>query len=472
MQFRREADLPCSASEAFEWHAREGAFERLAPPWDHLEVVSRTGSGIEEGSTIRLKLRKFGLRKEWLAKISERMDGVSFKDVQVEGPFARWEHCHAFTDTGSASSLLEDRIEYALPGGSFVNSLAGNQVRSELDRVFRYRHEITRSDLEIWTQYRNQSRLNVLISGGYGFIGSRLGSFLSSQGHKVAILSRSPKADDVGWDPDAGMIACDQLEGFDAVIHLAGENLASGRWNERRKARLWKSRVDATKLLIQALKRVKRPPKAFICASGIGYYGNRGDDVIREGEPLGKGFLAELCQAWEAEAMAGEGVFDRVLRLRTGVVIDAKGGALGKMLLPFKMGLGGALGNGAQWMPWIALEDWIGSVYHLLMGEGRGPFNLVSPDPATSRDFGKCLGSALSRPAFMDVPAPVLKLLLGEFAEEGLLSSCRAYPAALESSGYRFKYPNLGDALRFTLGRQRERRPEEGVSQEGSEIDS
>jgi len=453
MQFRREVDLPCSASEAFEWHARDGAFERLAPPWDQLEIISRTGSGIEEGSTIRLKLRKFGIGKEWLAKISDRLDGAYFKDVQVEGPFSRWEHCHAFKESESSPCLLEDRIDYALPGGSFVNALAGSRVRSELDRVFSYRHEITKSDLEFWIRYKNQDRLNVLISGGYGFIGSRLSAFLSSQGHKVAALSRSPKAGDVGWDPDKGDIASDQLEGFDAVIHLAGENLASGRWNEKRKIRLWKSRVDATRLLVQALKRVNGRPKTFICASGIGYYGDRGDEVVREGDPLGQGFLAELCQAWESEAIAAEEAFDRSLRLRTGVVLDAKGGALGKMLLPFKMGLGGALGKGSQWMPWIALEDWIGSVYHLLMEGESGPFNLVSPNPVSSRDFARTLGTVLKRPAFMDVPAPILKLLFGEFADEGLLSSCRAYPAALESSGYQFRYPDLGDALRLTLGR-------------------
>jgi len=452
MQFRRESDLPCSAREAFEWHARDGAFERLAPPWDRLEVVSRTGSGIDEGSTIRLRLRKFGIGKEWLAKISDRQEGAYFKDVQVEGPFARWEHCHAFKESESDSCLLEDQIDYALPGGPIVNAIAGSRVRSELDRVFSYRHEITKSDLEFWIRYKNQERLNVLISGGYGFIGSRLSSFLRSQGHKVAILSRSPRVGDVGWDPDGGGIASDQLEGFDAVIHLAGENLAAGRWTEKRKTRLWKSRVEATQFLVEAFKRVKRRPRTFICASGIGYYGDRGDEVVREGEPLGQGFLAGLCQAWESEAIAAEDAFDRTFRLRTGVVLDAKGGALGKMLLPFRMGLGGALGKGSQWMSWIALEDWIGSVYHLLMEGASGPFNLVSPNPVTSRDFARTLGSVLERPAFMDVPAPILKLLLGEFADEGLLSSCRAYPAALELSGYRFRYPDLGDALRLTLG--------------------
>ncbi len=453
MQFRREVVLPCSAREAFEWHAREGAFERLAPPWDRLEILSRSGNGIDEGSTIRLKLRKLGISKEWIAKISECLDGVYFKDIQVKGPFAKWEHTHSFEESGSSNAVLADEIEYALPGGPIGGWLGNDRVRSELERVFRYRHEITKSDLTLWDRYRNRKRLNILISGGHGFIGSRLSVFLRSQGHTVAVLSRTPKTGDVGWDPSSGSISRDQLEGFDAVIHLAGENLASGRWNAQRKERLWKSRVDGTKLLVQALGQVKRRPSAFISASGIGYYGDSGDHVARETEPLGEGFLAELCQAWESEALVLESYVENVIRLRTGVVLDARGGALAKMLLPFKLGLGGALGVGTQWMPWIALEDWIGSVYHLLMEEKTGPFNLVAPNPVTSREFARTLGAVLSRPAFMDVPAPVLRLVLGEFADEGLLSSCRAYPSALESSGYQFRHPDIGDALRITLGR-------------------
>ena len=453
MRFKREVSLPCSASEAFDWHARGGAFERLVPPWDRLEILSKSGTGLEENSTIRLQLRKLGFRKEWVALISERLEGVYFKDVQLKGPFAKWEHKHAFKGADASTSILTDEIEYALPGGSLVNSFAGGHVQSILERTFWYRHEITRSDLDLWDRYRDRSRLKILISGGYGFLGSRLSAFLRTQGHSVAALTRSPKKNDVGWDPASGTVAKDGLEGFDAVIHLAGESLASGRWSGQRKTQLWKSRVDATKLLVQALGGAKRPPRAFICASGIGYYGDCGNQLVRETDPLGTGFLAELCQAWEAESIEAESILDRVVRIRTGVVMDAGGGALGEMLPPFSMGLGGALGRGNQWMPWIALEDWIGSVYHLLMEEEAGAFNLVSPNPVTSREFAKSLGSVLNRPAFMSVPAPILRLMFGEFANEGLLSSCRAHPAKLQSSGYQFKYPNVGDALRLTLGR-------------------
>ncbi len=453
MRFRREVLLPCSASEAFDLHAREGAFERLAPPWDRLEILSKTGTGLEENSTILLQLRKLGFRKEWLAVISECSDGVYFKDVQVRGPFAKWEHKHAFNGVDASTSILADEIEYALPGGSLVNSFARGHVQSILERTFWYRHEITKNDLVLWDRYRDRNPLKILISGGYGFLGSRLSAFLRAQGHSVAVLTRSPKNGDVGWDPASGMVDKERLEGFDAVIHLAGENLASGRWNDQRKTQIWNSRVDATKLLVQALEGVKRQPQTFICASGIGYYGDCGDQRVRETDPLGTGFLAELCQAWEAESIAAESFLDRVVRLRTGVVMDAGGGALREMLPLFLMGLGGALGKGNQWLPWIALEDWIGSLYHLLMEEEAGACNLVSPNPVTSREFAKCLGSVLSRPAVMSVPAPVLRLMLGEFANEGLLSSCRAQPARLESFGYQFKYPNLGDALNLTLGR-------------------
>ncbi|MBT6379690.1 MAG: TIGR01777 family protein [Opitutales bacterium] len=250
-----------------------------------------------------------------------------------------------------------------------------------------------------------------------------------------------------------GSIDSAELEGFDVVMHLAGKNLADGRWSEQGKCELWKSRVDAGYLLVEALKRVRNPPRVFVCASGVGFYGESGESVASESTGRGEGFLAELCEAWEGVARAAEAFAERTLILRTGVVVDGVDGAMSRMLLPFSLGLGGRLGSGRQWMPWIALEDWVTATYQLIRGDGSGVYNLVAPEPCRNAGFTKALGTTLGRPTLLPVPAGALSLILGEFAREALLSSCRAHPQRLLDDGYRFKYPEIGEALSFCLGR-------------------
>ncbi len=452
-RFRKTTTIPCTTRELYDWHNRPGAFERLAPPWQSTEVVSRKG-GIEAGSEIHIRLKRFGIAKDWIARITESREGKMFEDTQVEGPFASWTHRHEFLETVSGQSQLSDSIEYVLPGGRVGHFVGSRFAETELKRLFRYRHRITRSDLRTLVAFRGFPKWNVLISGGYGFTGRRLGDFLKSQGHAVSVLSRNPREEgDVGWNPVKGELDPDSLEGFDAVIHLAGENLASGRWTEEQKRRIYDSRVNATRLLVETIERLPKPLKAFVCASAVGFYGDCGDRVVSESEGAGNGFLAEVCDAWEGAARQGEQGAEKVVRLRTGIVLDPTDGALSKMLLPFKLGVGGAFGSGRQWMPWIALEDWIGAVHHLLFKGGSGAYNLVSPKPKRNKAFGKTLASVLHRPALLNVRAPLLKIALGEFAEEGLLSSCRAAPKALLDAGYDFRYPELGDALKLVLGR-------------------
>ncbi len=452
VSFQKQSNLSCSAGDLYDWHGRKGAFERLVPPWKRLNVVSRKG-GIEIDSEIRIRVRRFGMSRDWFARISSHEDGHFFEDEQVEGPFAQWRHRHEFTETDPGQCRLSDSIDYELPGGKLGSLIGGGYARSELERVFRYRHAITKSDLSIWSRYRGQSRLRFLVSGGYGMIGQRLVAFLRSQGNEVSVLSRHPKAGDIGWDPEKGEIEKDKLDGFDVVLHLAGKNLADGRWNEKLKAQIWKSRVDGTRLLVDAMRKADQPPKVFACVSGVGYYGDTGDETIGEPAPLGRGYLAELCEAWEAAALSASDFAERTLLLRTGVVIDASGGALPKMLLPFRLGLGGPLGNGRQWMSWIALEDWIAATHYLIREGKSGSYNLVSPRPVRNRAFTKALGDAISRPTVFPAPASLLKLAVGEFATEGLLSSCRAEPMRLIGSGYRFQYEDIGDAIRFVLGK-------------------
>lgn len=449
--FEKTTPMPCDAASLYDWHGRMGAFARLAPPWKSMRLRSGKGS-IDVGAETTIETRVAGVPLTWKARIESNIPGRSFVDEQISGPFASWKHQHVFDGVDEASSVLRDRVEYRLPGGRLGSLLGGRYVRRELERLFTYRHRVTGRDLSVWRRYRDQPRWKILIAGGSGFLGQRLGAFLQGQGESVAILSRHPGPGDVGWDPRSRSIDEAALEGFDIVINLAGTNLADGRWTESFKRKLYRSRIDSSRLLVGALSRLKRPPSLYVGASGIGFYGDCDASVVDETRPRGEGFLAELCEAWE-DAGEGSSFAGRILHLRTGVVIDAGGGALAKMTPPFAFGLGGPLGSGKQWMPWIGLEDWIGGVYFAMRENLAGPVNLAAPQSERNVDFSRSLGRALGRPAALPVPKRLLELLLGEFAEEALLSSCRAVPQRLLDSGYRFGFSDLEAYLRFTLGK-------------------
>ncbi len=296
--------------------------------------------------------------------------------------------------------------------------------------------------------------MKVLVTGSTGFIGSALVAALTAAGHQVTRLVRRPAgAGEVRWDIEAGTIDAGGLEGHDAVVHLAGENIA-GRWSAAKKQRIRDSRVNGTRLLAEALAKLSRRPRTLICASAIGYYGNRGDEKLRENSPPGRGFLAESCVAWEAAAKPAADASLRVVHLRIGVVLHPAGGALKQMLLPFKLGLGGVVGSGQQYMSWIALDDLIGIFQHALANDSlRGPANSVAPNPVTNREFTKTLGNVLSRPTIFPMPAFAARLAFGEMADELLLSSTRVEPVRLSASGFRFAHPQLEPALRHLLSR-------------------
>jgi uncharacterized protein (TIGR01777 family) len=249
------------------------------------------------------------------------------------------------------------------------------------------------------------------------------------------------------------MVDAVSLEGLDAFVHLAGENIAAGRWTAARKEAIRNSRVMGTRLLCDALAGLSRPPKTLLCASAIGYYGDRWEDTLTEESPAGKGFLPEVCREWEAaaEPAAKKGI--RVVHLRFGVVLTPAGGALARMLPPFRAGLGGTLGSGRQYVSWVALDDLPGIVLHALTREElRGPVNAVAPRPVTNREFTEALGKILSRPTFFPVPALALRVAFGEMADALLLASARVFPRRLEETGYRFRFPELHAALRHLLG--------------------
>ena len=293
--------------------------------------------------------------------------------------------------------------------------------------------------------------MRILISGSTGMLGSPLVQRLRAEGHTVTRLVRSPaqaSGDSVVWSPDEGDLDAVSIEGHDAVIHLAGANIAGARWTAAVKTCILDSRIKGTGLLARAMAELTRPPNVFICASATGFYGDRGDEVLTEDSPPGDGFLAEVCRAWEAECQPAAAAGCRVVQTRTGVVLDRHGGALAKLLLPFKLGLGGRLGTGRQYMSWISLEDQISAFVHVLTHEDiHGPVNFVAPTPVTNAEFTQVLGKVLSRPTIIPVPSFALRLAAGEMADALLLASTRAVPQQLMDSGFSFRHRTIGEAL-------------------------
>lgn len=297
--------------------------------------------------------------------------------------------------------------------------------------------------------------MRVLVSGSSGLIGSALVKKLEEEGHEVGrLVRRQPKsAHEVRWDPGRLEIDREGLEGWGAVVHLAGENIAGGRWTAARKKRIRESRVLGTGLLSDALAGLTDPPTTYVCASAIGFYGNRGDEVLTEESPQGKGFLASVALAWEAAAQPAAQVGIRVVQPRIGIVLSPKGGVLGKMLLPFKLGLGGRLGSGKQWISWISLPDLIGVLMRALTDENMsGPYNAVAPNPVTNAEFTRVLGKVLGRPTVLGVPEFALRLLMGtEMANDLALSSTRVDPTRLRAHHHEFLHPQLEPALRAVM---------------------
>lgn len=299
-------------------------------------------------------------------------------------------------------------------------------------------------------------RMKILITGASGLVGKALASVLETAGHEVHKLGRkAPRGDrEIQWDSSGGF-AADQLaklEAFDAVVHLAGDNIASENWSAAKKKLIRSSRVDGTRVLVDSLKTLENPPKTFISASASGFYGDRGDEILDENSTPGTGFLPDTCREWEAAAEKASEFGARVVKLRIGVVLAKEGGALEKMLTPFKFGVGGVLGSGRQWMPWIALDDLISIIRFALEREDiEGAVNAVAPEAVTNETFTKTFGRVLNRPTFIPVPEFGIKLLFGEMGETLLLQGQRMTPAKLIDSKFEFEFPDLESALRRAL---------------------
>lgn len=453
-EFHRRTELPVSAQALFDWHARPGAFWRLAPPWETMSLVRQQGS-IQDGDVLVFRVHQGPVKLTWEAHHDSFIPGRQFRDVQKRGPFSRWAHTHGFEPGPTQeTSWLDDRIEYRLPLHP-LSAIAQPFVRRMLDRMFTFRHERTMNDLTIHQRYAAEPPLDVAITGASGLIGGALTPFLTTGGHTVTpVVRRNPGPDNIFWKPSQGEIDAAGFEGKDVVIHLAGAGVADERWTPARKQMLMDSRKLGTRLLSETLAGLDKKPRVLLSASAIGYYGDRGDEVLNEHSTVGDNYLAEICRVWEEETRAAEEAGIRVVHMRIGLVLDPSGGVLGKMLTPFKMGAGGKLGSGKQFMSWISIDDILGAMLHCIhTPELSGPVNFVGPDPMTNIAFTKTLGKVLSRPTFMAVPEFALKTAFGaELTREALLASQRVLPQRLQDSGYEFLHPELPGALKFLLG--------------------
>jgi uncharacterized protein (TIGR01777 family) len=298
--------------------------------------------------------------------------------------------------------------------------------------------------------------MRVLVSGSHGLVGQALVKSLTKDGDQVVRLVRKEPAfgeAEVEWHPHQGLIDSEHLKNLDAVVHLAGESIASGRWTEEKKKQIRESRVSGTELLSKSLARLPQPPATFVCASAIGFYGDRGDEVLTEQSSPGSNFLARVCLDWERATSAAAEKGIRVVSARFGIILDAQGGALAQMLPPFRLGAGGRIGGGKQWMSWIALDDVVGALRFVLGNKSvAGPVNFVAPNPVTNSEFTKTLGHALSRPTFFPIPAFGVRLAFGEMGSL-LLASQRVTPTILQTAGYSFEFSELKNALSHLLKR-------------------
>jgi uncharacterized protein (TIGR01777 family) len=458
--FHRASRIDVSAEELGRWHFRAGAIHRLIPPWESIRVV-REAAPLVDGAKAEIRIQKGPFGTTLVAVHSEVDPPRQFVDMQERGPFGSWRHVHRFLPDGEDRSMLEDSIRFDPPFGVLGRLIPRALLDRELGRQFAFRHARTREDLrrhgELAARFGART-LRVGVTGATGLVGTQLCAFLSTGGHEVVRFVRGEPRNpgERRWnpnDPERGM-APESVEDLDAVVHLAGEPIAAGRWNDARKRSIRESRTLGTAAVARAIAGARRKPEVFVSASGIGFYGDRGEEWVDERSAPGRGYLSDVVQAWEDATVAARNAGVRTVHLRFGVVLSSAGGALGKMLTPFQLGAGGPIGHGRQGFSWISLDDLLGAIVFVARNpEIAGPVNAVAPAALAQRGFASVLGRVLRRPSFAPLPAFVVDTLFGEMGRRLLLEGAYVRPTVLTAAGFRFAHPSLEQALRLELGR-------------------
>lgn len=448
--FHFETHLPVPCEEAFAWFEKPGAFERLFPPFEPVEIIEPIPS-LKLGEIVRFKycfFKKMGV--QCVHEITDFKKNVSFTDVQIKGPFTSWKHERRFWSKDKHHTVIEEIVSYKLPIDSILGQMLNTPIAKKLTKLFNYRQEILKRDLLFLREYPKK-KLHILVTGSSGLVGSALVPLLKMMGHIVTPIQRHLSSDQEGifWDIENQKIDPELLENHDAVIHLAGENIAQ-YWTDQVKEKIYKSRIHSTKLLVNTINKLKHPPKTFISASGLHYYhpGSESGGSGRRGEE----FLHTVVKDWEEEALSLKKEI-RVAHIRTGVVLSTRGGMLKKLLGAYKSGLGCKIGDGKMNMSWVSIDDLAYLYAHVLMTSSlEGPINATSPHPVRQNEFSMTLAKALKRPLFLRLPEGLIKKLGGEMAQEVLLSDIKALPEKLIENGFTFKYPQLKECLNHQLG--------------------
>ena len=406
-----------SKDEVFGWYQRAGFLERSIPPWEQASNLTTLKN----------------------VQIERKDSNTSILIKQVKDSFTYWEHEVTLIEKEGHSCEIVDqfRLSYKFPWlGKFF-------IKKRLSNYVAYKNEIIFHDISTFSKYKYAKPLRILLSGSHGLIGRALFTFLHFAGHDVWRMSKDQKE------------SLSEYENFDVIIHLAGENIAKGRWSKMKKEKILRSRVDGTRNVAQIISKLKNPPKVFLCASAIGIYGDRNNEVLLESDQKrGDLFISKVCEEWESAAKSIILPKLRIVNLRFGMVLSSAGGALKEMLFPFRLGFGGKLGKGDQFISWICIDDVIGAIYHLIMTPSlEGAVNITSPYPVTNAEFTKELAKCLHRCIGPPLPKCVILFLFGQKGKELLISSTRAAPSKLLQTEYTFQYPCLKDALIHVISR-------------------
>ena len=431
-----------------------------------MEIIDNTG-GINNNDNSIFRIKLGPITFKWVAKHFGYIHNLQFQDKMIKGPFKKWIHTHSFIPQGENQCIIEDKIDYMPRFGKIGSKIIQKRIQNYLNQLFIYRERILVNDTILEKMTREKGK-NILITGSQGLIGSSLIPLLTNiGGHKITRLVRkinnnnmysrstTNKEDkkSIFWYPEYDKLDHNELEGFDIIIHLAGENIF-GRWTDIKKQRIFNSRVGSTKLLAKSLTKLSNPPSLLICASAIGYYGDRPNEYITEDSIPGKGFLSEVCQKWEKATQDVTEIGIRVVNTRFGVVLTPKGGILQKLLSPFKLGLGITIGNKNQYISWVSIEDVIKSIFYSITNTSiKGPVNVVSPKPITNLEFSDTLKKIFNPKLSMSINQNIPKLIFGEMSKEVLSTNTYVIPKKLISTGYKFFDSELEDSLRFLLGK-------------------
>lgn len=461
-RFTKTGTLTAKADELFRWHARPATFKRLFPSWMDPRKYTFVLTEAKENAIIKVsrKLPKifsiFDLFSYTL-KYTSVKENSSFTTLMIRGPYAYWSHELSFLPR-EVETKVKDQILYKAYGGRLGQKWLAPSIRRDIRRTLNYRQRLAESDLNVLKTYDKNPLLRIVISGAAGFVGDTLASFLKSAGHEVLCLVRDKKhVDDthIYWNPEKGEIALSLLNNCDALINLSGARVDGGHWSASQRALLRRSRIETTRFLLESLDQLDNPPPTLLSASACGYYGFEEERAMEEKDPQGKGFLAKLCADWEeaAASYASRGLGRRTVRLRFGMILGARGGALSKMALGARMGILPYAGSGQQKISWTSIDDAVYAIYHLLQRrEITGPVNICTPEPVTNEQLTRLLLKLYGKSFTFKTPEKLLELALGRMAKELLLSKTWMTPSVLQESKFRWEYSSLEETLRHQLG--------------------